>query len=76
MPEVNPALFDPLTRIENARPRVSGIMSTAPTPPEDCNVVWLFSDLNEVDHNRIKSSAAYIHRQISDLIALELLLVD
>jgi hypothetical protein len=38
MPKVNPALFDPLTRIENACRRTSGIMLTAPNPPKDCNL--------------------------------------
>ncbi len=40
MPKVNPALFDPLTRIENACRRASGIMLTAPNPPKDCQLVW------------------------------------
>jgi hypothetical protein len=40
MPKLNPALFDPLTRIENACRRASGIMLTAPNPPKDCRLVW------------------------------------
>ena len=32
MPELNPALFDPLTRIENACRRASNIMLTAVDP--------------------------------------------
>ena len=39
MPKLNPALFDPLTRIENACRRVSGIMLTAPNPPKDSKAV-------------------------------------
>ena len=31
MPKVNPALFDPLIRIENAARRASGIRLTAPS---------------------------------------------
>ena len=30
MPKLNPALFEPLTRIENACCRVSGVILTAP----------------------------------------------
>jgi hypothetical protein len=40
MPKLNPALFNPLTRIENACRRASGIMLTAPNPPKDCRLVW------------------------------------
>jgi hypothetical protein len=40
MPKLNPALFEPLTRIENACRRVSGIMLTAPNPPKNCDLVW------------------------------------
>jgi hypothetical protein len=40
MPKLNPALFDPLTRIENACRRASGIMLTARDPPKECDLVW------------------------------------
>jgi hypothetical protein len=40
MPKLNPALFDPLARIENACRRASGIMLTAPNPPKDCELAW------------------------------------
>jgi len=40
MPRVNPALFDPLTRIENACRRVSGVMLNAPSlTPRDSELV-------------------------------------
>ncbi len=39
MPELNPALFDPLTRIENACRRASNIMLTAPDPPRGNEMV-------------------------------------
>jgi hypothetical protein len=39
MPKINPALFDPLTRIENACRRASNIMLTAPDPPRDNEMV-------------------------------------
>jgi hypothetical protein len=39
MPELNPALFDPLTRIENACRRASNIMLTAPDPPRENEMV-------------------------------------
>ena len=39
MPKLNPALFDPLTRIENACRRASNIMLTAPDPPRDNEMV-------------------------------------
>ena len=40
MPRLNPALFDPLTRIENACRRVSGVMLTAPNlAPKDSELV-------------------------------------
>jgi hypothetical protein len=39
MPELNPALFDPLTRIENACRRASNIMLTAVDPPRDNEMV-------------------------------------
>ena len=39
MPKLNPALFDPLTRIENACRRASNIMLTAPDPPRENEMV-------------------------------------
>jgi hypothetical protein len=40
MPKLNPALFDPLTRIENACRRVSGIMLTVSNlPPKDSELI-------------------------------------
>jgi len=39
MPELNPALFDPLTRIENACRRASNIMLIAVDPPRDNEMV-------------------------------------
>jgi hypothetical protein len=39
MPEINPALFDPLTRIENACRRASNIMLTALDPPRENEMV-------------------------------------
>lgn len=40
MPQLNPALFEPLTRIENACRRVSGVMLTAPNlAPKDIKLV-------------------------------------
>ena len=39
MPKLNPALFDPLTRIENACRRASNIMLTAPDPPRENKLV-------------------------------------
>ena len=39
MPELNPAFFDPLTRIENACRRASNIMLTAPDPPRENEMV-------------------------------------
>jgi len=39
MPELNPALFDPLTRIENACRRASNIMLTAVDPPRENEMV-------------------------------------
>jgi hypothetical protein len=39
MPKLNSALFDLLTRIENACRRVSGIMLAAPNPPKDSKAV-------------------------------------
>jgi hypothetical protein len=39
LPELNPALFDPLTRIENACRRASKIMLTAPDTPRDNEMV-------------------------------------
>jgi hypothetical protein len=40
MPKLNPALFDALTRIENACRRVSGIMLTASNlAPKDIDLV-------------------------------------
>jgi len=40
MPRLNSALFDPLTRIENACRRVSGVMLTAPNlAPKDSELV-------------------------------------
>jgi hypothetical protein len=46
MPELNPALFDPLTRIENACRRASNIMLTAPDPPRDNEMV--LRDVQEI----------------------------
>jgi hypothetical protein len=40
MPNLNPALFEPLTRIENACRRVSGVMLIASSiPPKDIELV-------------------------------------
>jgi hypothetical protein len=40
MPKLNPAIFDPLTRIENACRRVSGVMLIASSiPPKDIELV-------------------------------------
>ncbi|HXM49136.1 MAG TPA: hypothetical protein VN956_14935 [Pyrinomonadaceae bacterium] len=40
MPKLNPALFEPLTRIENACRRVFGVMLTASSmPPKDIGLV-------------------------------------
>jgi hypothetical protein len=40
MPELNPTLFEPLTRIENACRRVSGVMLTAPNlAPKEIDLV-------------------------------------
>src|SRR5438132_13802536 len=40
MPKLNPALFEPLTRIENACRRVSGVMLNAPNlTPKDSELV-------------------------------------
>ena len=39
MPKLNPALFDPLTRIENACRRASNIMFTAPNPQRENKLV-------------------------------------
>ncbi len=40
MPKLNPALFEPLTRIENACRRVSGVMLTASNvAPKDIDLV-------------------------------------
>jgi hypothetical protein len=39
MPKLNPTLFDPLTRIENACRRASNIMLTAPDPPRESEPV-------------------------------------
>jgi hypothetical protein len=40
MPKLNPALFQPLTRIENACRRVFGVMLTASSmPPKDIGLV-------------------------------------
>ena len=40
MAKLNPALFEPLTRIENACRRASNIMLTAPTlPPQENELV-------------------------------------
>src|SRR5438445_12653616 len=39
MPKLNPALFDSLTRIENACRRASNIMLTAPDPPRENEMV-------------------------------------
>jgi hypothetical protein len=40
MPKLNPALFEPLTRIENACRRASNIMLNAPTlPPRDNELI-------------------------------------
>ena len=46
MPELNPALFDPLTRVENACRRASNIMLTAPDPPRDNEMV--LRDVQEI----------------------------
>ncbi len=46
MPKINPALFDPLTRIENACRRASNIMLTAPDPPRDNEMV--LRDIQEI----------------------------
>ena len=46
MPKLNPALFDPLTRIENACRRASNIMLTAPDPPRDNEMV--LRDVQEI----------------------------
>jgi hypothetical protein len=40
MTKVNPALFDPLNRIENAARRAAGIMLTGPNrPAKECDLV-------------------------------------
>jgi hypothetical protein len=39
MAELNPDLFNPLTRIENACRRASNIMLTAPDPPRENEMV-------------------------------------
>jgi len=46
MPKITPALFDPLTRIENACRRASNIMLTAPDPPRDNEMV--LRDIQEI----------------------------
>jgi hypothetical protein len=48
MPKLNPALFDPLTRIENACRRASGIMLTAPNlVPRETDLVT--KEVREID---------------------------
>jgi hypothetical protein len=46
-PELNPALFDPLTRIESACRRASNIMLTAVDPPRESKRLrnyWWYAD--------------------------------
>ena len=58
MPKLNPALFDPLTRIENACRRASNIMLTAPEPPRENKLVM--REIQEIEEalNAFKAAVA------------------
>jgi hypothetical protein len=56
MPKLNPALFDPLTRIENACRRASNIMLIAPDPPRENKSV--LREIQEIREALVAFSAA------------------